>query len=352
MKFLRKRMNTNEKESYYYLQFWSALGPLVLLLVFGLISLGNPSSALILSTIILIGAICCFKWKKKGLIASIVIATAITYFFFNVIPSADRFWHIGMLLSAILGFVIMTLSSEESDAIVSLLQYSSVDKQQVLDKMHEQTLTTQRENQVERENLQSQVRELTENLRELSKNYQINQENIKSKDKLLEAARQEIDSTHQTRDKLLEESYKLRKDINQLQQVISNVQKEKYDLDTSILNLNSEFNAAKNSEQESRKLLQDHSRSIIELKEQLSRKDLELKKVSVLEQEITKAKEEKEREHAKAKSFEQELVNAKEQIENEHVKVRTLENAIEKAHEFEKELVNTKELIEEKQMNF
>jgi chromosome segregation ATPase len=115
-------VNTREQPFNLNFQFWTVLGPLILLSALAPALFAPVKNNFIFPLITFAGFILCWRWKTGGLAAAIVLSFGLLAYLFNSIPQDERFWQLGITLAIALSFVVFTLSVEEAQAIDSLLQ--------------------------------------------------------------------------------------------------------------------------------------------------------------------------------------------------------------------------------------
>lgn len=181
-------MDISGKQRHKHLQFWTALGPCILLLTCIIAFLQPLKQPSYLPVIILTGILLCWKWHRYGLIASLFFSFILLLFFYNTIPSDERFWQLGMTTATNLGLFVLVLSLEEAEAVNKIL-YSD---QQVL---------------------QSNVLELNGKVEELSSVISESTHQLSLKEKLIDICREELDAFSQRKEQLLEELLEQKKGL-------------------------------------------------------------------------------------------------------------------------------------------
>ena len=105
-------------------QFWSLLGPFFVLLAIAIL-LFKVSSHWYFPLSALIGIPLCVKWKMKGMAAALCCLFLLAGITYQSLELDDRYWHVGLSLALAFSFIVLTLSWEEVQGLVSKLQLES-----------------------------------------------------------------------------------------------------------------------------------------------------------------------------------------------------------------------------------
>src|SRR4051794_1828326 len=105
-------VNILEKRVENQVQFWSLLGPFIILLAI-VVLLFKMSSHWYLPVSVLFGIPLCVKWRMKGLAASLAFLVTLFVVSYSTLQFDELYWHVGMGMAMALSFVILTLSLEE-----------------------------------------------------------------------------------------------------------------------------------------------------------------------------------------------------------------------------------------------
>lgn len=117
-------MSSVEQRVENQVQFWSLLGPFLLLLTIAVL-LFKLSAHWYFPLSALIGIPLCVKWKLKGMAAALSCLFAISLFSYQELELDERYWHVGMALAMAFSFIILTLSLEEVEGLVGKMQRES-----------------------------------------------------------------------------------------------------------------------------------------------------------------------------------------------------------------------------------
>lgn len=116
-------MSESEKRLEKKVQFWSIIGPVIVILTV-LVSLAKPNAIhLSFSIVAVMGIVCCWLWKMRGLGAAIAAITFYLLSTFSGLSSNERMWNLGMALAFVLGLVITALSLEEVGVVLRQMHH-------------------------------------------------------------------------------------------------------------------------------------------------------------------------------------------------------------------------------------
>lgn len=203
-------MKILEKQIENRVQFWSLLGPLALLL--SLVVLVYKASIPWYWPISLVASVpVCIKWKAKGLCASIGLLLGLFIISYSSIPVDELYWHLGMTMSMALSLVILTLSLEESDVLLSGLQEESQSRLSNFVALNDKLQLWEKERAEEKETLSSKVAALTKEVVQI-------QEDKQTFQKLVYLAKDELIALRTQHEKLLEDLLAKKMMVAQLQE--------------------------------------------------------------------------------------------------------------------------------------
>ncbi|MDP1879674.1 MAG: hypothetical protein Q8K60_01880, partial [Parachlamydiaceae bacterium] len=117
-------MKISEKKIENQVQFWSLIGPFLVLLAITVL-LFKVSTHWVYPIVGLIGIPLCVKWKLKGMAAALCCLTIFSAISFPSLAIDERYWHVGMALAIAFSFIILTLSLEEVQDLIDKLQNES-----------------------------------------------------------------------------------------------------------------------------------------------------------------------------------------------------------------------------------
>ena len=105
-------------------QFWSLLGPFLLLLSITVL-LFKVSAHWYFPVSALIGIPLCLKWKMKGMAVALCTLLLFSGIGYQNLELDDRYWHVGLSIAMAFSFIVMTLSLEEVQGLVAKLARES-----------------------------------------------------------------------------------------------------------------------------------------------------------------------------------------------------------------------------------
>lgn len=118
-------MNTVEKKLDFQVELWTFLGLAVALATAILLVAKGVTATLYFSWILLVGSCLCWKWKLRGLWTSVsLVAGLMAYSYLDIAP-ADRLWYVGMALSMMLTFVVLTFCYQEVKEVLDAAETES-----------------------------------------------------------------------------------------------------------------------------------------------------------------------------------------------------------------------------------
>lgn len=102
------------------IQFWSALGPFVVLLTLFVCFIKLSAASYYLPLAALIGLPICWKWHLRGALIAFLLLTALLLVNLPLIESGERMWFIGLGIALSIGFAVTALSLEEMRELLGL----------------------------------------------------------------------------------------------------------------------------------------------------------------------------------------------------------------------------------------
>ncbi len=160
------------------------MGP-ILALVTLLLMLFHPTPVTpFLALSMLFGLPACWYFKKWGAIFAVFVLTLVI--FFNSTPiAADRFWHMGLVISILFTLFVTTNSSEESETLIEEFSGHSSTTQNTIDQHHIELANLNSKHQNELNSLQKGMEALAQELK-------FSQENSRNLLDSIEQAEQEL----------------------------------------------------------------------------------------------------------------------------------------------------------------
>ncbi|WP_075883614.1 hypothetical protein [Candidatus Protochlamydia sp. W-9] len=201
-------MNVLEKRVENQVQFWSLLGPFLILLSIAVL-LFKVSSHWYFPLSALIGIPLCVKWKIKGMAAALGCLLSFSVVGYLSIDLDEQFWHVGMALAMAFSFIVLTLSLEEVEGLVDKLQLESQSRLDNFLRLEEKLKTMEHTWFVEKESIQGQVISLTNDLTQI-------QDERQTFYKLALLSKDELSHFKSEHDKLLQELFYKKQSIAQL----------------------------------------------------------------------------------------------------------------------------------------
>lgn len=123
-KMRRNIVKSLEQKVENQVQFWSLLGPFLLLITIAVL-LFKLSAHWYFPVSAMIGIPLCLKWKLKGLAAALSCLFALSLISYQNLELDQRYWHVGMAIAMAFSFIILTLSLEEVESLVGKMQRES-----------------------------------------------------------------------------------------------------------------------------------------------------------------------------------------------------------------------------------
>lgn len=117
-------MNTVEKRVENQIQFWSLIGPFLILASVAVL-LFKMSDHWYFPVSALIGIPLCVKWKMKGMAAALSCLFVLSVMAYRSVDLDEQYWHVGMGLAMAFALIILTLSIEEVEGLIGKSQLES-----------------------------------------------------------------------------------------------------------------------------------------------------------------------------------------------------------------------------------
>lgn len=192
-----KTQATTIKSTEKQVQFWSLLGPFIILLS-ATVMLFKMSAHWYLPVSILVGLPLCAKWKMKGLLASLLLLVSFFLFSYPNIDLEERYWHLGMGMVIALSFIILTLSFEEVQSLLLNYQNESASRLENFLKLDGDVKVLENNWVAERDGINNQLQQMTQELAKTTEEKQTFQ-------KVVHLAKDELILLRKQHEKLIEE---------------------------------------------------------------------------------------------------------------------------------------------------
>ena len=160
-----------EKKFKNQIQFWSLLGPGFILLSIAVL-LFKISSHWYVPLSALVGIPLCVKWKMRGMAASLCTLLFLAAFSVPGLELDEQYWHVGLSLAMAFSFIVLTLSLEEAQGLVSKLQTESRSRLENCILLDEKWKTAEREKEAEKETSQSLIHSISQSLTKVTQEKQ------------------------------------------------------------------------------------------------------------------------------------------------------------------------------------
>ncbi|WP_154017822.1 hypothetical protein [Candidatus Protochlamydia phocaeensis] len=201
-------MDILEKRAENQVQFWSLLGPFLILLSIAIL-LFKVSTHWYFPLSALIGIPLCVKWKMKGMAAALTSLFVLALIGYQSIELDERFWHVGMALAMAFSFIILTLSLEEVEGLVGKLQLESQSRLDNFLLLDEKMKLAEQEWNLEKDRLQTHMVALTQDLAQT-------QDDKQTFYKLVQLSKDELLQLRAQHDLLLQELFYKKQQLAQL----------------------------------------------------------------------------------------------------------------------------------------
>lgn len=161
-------MNSEKIEQQYErkIEFWTILGPVLLLLTFFVALIKEGSSGVGVAGAGLVGLIISWRFKVRGLWAATGLLIAVGLVDHLDVPLEDRFWHLGLGLAVFLGFAVTALSFEEVAGLIGSLRLESNSRLENLWRLDEKLNRVHESWNQDREKFSSMLRSVNAELKE------------------------------------------------------------------------------------------------------------------------------------------------------------------------------------------
>lgn len=201
-------MDVLEKKIENQVQFWSLLGPFLILLSVTVL-LFKVSSHWYFPVAALIGLPLCVKWKMKGMAAALSCLLFFSVLAYQNLELDERYWHVGMVLAMAFSFIVLTLSLEEVQNLVDKLQIESQSRLDNFLRLDEKWKSAEQEWGNERTDFKTEIQSLTQEASRI-------QEDKQTFYKLAQLAKDELMQVRSHHDLLLKELFYKKQQIAQL----------------------------------------------------------------------------------------------------------------------------------------
>jgi hypothetical protein len=190
-------VNILERRVENQVQFWSLLGPFVILSSIAVL-LFKVSAHWVFPISALIGVPLCVKWKLKGMAAALGCLFAFSTTTYFGLEMNERYWHVGMGLAIAFSFIVLTLSLEEVEGLIGQLQMESQSRLENFTRLDEKWKGLELEWINDKEKLQVEAITLTRDLTKI-------QEDKQTFYKLAQLAKDELIQIRTQHDQLVQE---------------------------------------------------------------------------------------------------------------------------------------------------
>jgi len=203
-------VDTYEKRVENQVQFWSLIGPFLILLSVAIL-LFKMSAHWYFPLSALLGIPLCVKWKMKGMAVALACLLTLSIFAYRSVDLDQQYWHVGMALAMAFSLIILTLALEEVQSLMSRMQLESQSRLDNFLQLEESYKTHELEWGKEKDHLHSKIAALT-------------QDHVKVSDekqtffKLAQLAKDELVQIHDQHLLLLEELIYKKQQISELQE--------------------------------------------------------------------------------------------------------------------------------------
>lgn len=185
------------------LHFWSAIGPFMTLLTL-IVCLTKGSAAQSGYAVIgLIGIPLCLRWKKQGMLLSLVLLTAVFVYQVPGLVFDQQLWSAGIFISFALSFFVTALSFEESSHIVGSIVADSNSRLNQMLALDEKVKGIESELEEERVGWNTK-------LEVAQKESVLHKEKFEATQLLVDTAQQELTAIYGKNKELLEELFTLK----------------------------------------------------------------------------------------------------------------------------------------------
>lgn len=201
------------------IQFWTLLGPSILLITCLAGFIKFAASAYLLPTIAVLGIPACALWRVKGLLLSQSALLLLLLFSMGSFPADELIWLTGMGTAIAIGLVVTALSLDE---VSDLLHHMAIESKSRLDnllRLDARLREAQEKSQKERQEHTQQIEELTEENRS-------QEGHLEGYRKLVPHLETEMKELQLSKQKLMEASHQKEQKQAQLEQALQSAQLE------------------------------------------------------------------------------------------------------------------------------
>lgn len=198
-------------------QFWSLLGPFLTVLTLLLVLLKPSSYQGMFPALAIAGVFLCWKWKWRGLLLSISFLVLIGGYYYSKIPIEDRFWFAGFSMALASSFLVSFLSFEEASELVCVLQTESKSRLDHVLQLDEKIKAAEEEFIKEKRFLSSELTRVKEEVAQ-------KQLHLDTNEKFIETVRREQRAIVENHEKIVQETQMLRIEVVKLEQQIEFLQ--------------------------------------------------------------------------------------------------------------------------------
>lgn len=329
------------------LQFWSVLGPCIIILTLLISLIKFSPESFYLPLAIVVGIPSCWVWKLRGMLFSITVLLLLLFLSFSGIAVEERLWHFGVAVATALAFIVATLSSEEVEALVQKMQARSKSRLDHLLRLDEK-LKLVNEEMLQYKEKTTQDLECSQ---KTTNQYKSEMESFHQASRFMQ---KEMNSSIEDRQKLLEELFQKKECLIHCQRELAEEREKIVELTKQ-----SQFNQSDREKSYIKKIEEfqsdfDEGESL--LREVQREKDDLKKSLSEKERELENLYEGKQKEFNKlSKEGEKDLREALSLAEQHEELVLTLEGKLvhvqENAAKLERQLQKQKEIFHELQGN-
>lgn len=228
------RVNSADKSIERQVHVWAMIGPIItvtlLLIILLKASFRQPSFHLqILAAATVVGILLTWQWKERGFVASlgVLILSLSVSFYHSSIPGSEWLWMLGGIASAVLTWIITSLSSVEVHSLLSGLQNESM--------QHRDDLGIIDDKINELEKLREDEKcALLEKISHFEKSAIESEGELQRYVRLGEAVRKEALQLHAERETLVEQLFVKRNEVDYLHNQLAKSLKEKEEVAANI----------------------------------------------------------------------------------------------------------------------
>jgi chromosome segregation ATPase len=205
-----------EKKLDNQVRFWSLIGPLVILLSMAVL-LFKSSTYWYLPLSALVAIPICVKWKTKGLAISLTFLFTLSFFTYQDLPIGERFWHMGISVSMAFSLIILTLALDEVQGVFDQVQLESQSRLDNFLRLDEQMKIKELSLTQEKEELQSRLNAVTQELSQTQTKQQAFQ-------KLTQLANEELILLRHQHEQVIQEVFQRKQQIADLNEKLEQLE--------------------------------------------------------------------------------------------------------------------------------